>query len=172
MSVRPELHFAQRRNNRNPLGIGALAAIAVGIAFAVMVGRDGGDVPEQADEFGGIVVQGTWMRPAPAGGSTAAYMVLRNAGTTEDRLLGASFPDAAVVEIHETVMEGDVARMEPRPDGLPLPGGSETELAPMGKHIMLVDLERPLEEGATETLVLRFERAGEYEVKATVQLGP
>jgi copper(I)-binding protein len=149
-----------------------LALLAWLVAVLPVVAACGGQGAADGTSEGGITVREAWLRPAPAGGSTAAYMVLVNEGATDVRLLGVGFPDAERVEIHETVMEGDIARMVHRAEGLLLPAGSETELAPMGKHVMIVDLARPIEDGASETLVLRFEQAGAMEIDAQVRLGP
>lgn len=147
--------------------------VLVIVSLPIVAACDGnGDAGGSGASAGDLTVHDVWMRPAPAGGSTAAYMVVLNQGDEDDTLLGVAFPDAERVEIHETVMEGDIARMIARPDGLILAAGTETALAPMGKHVMVVDLARPLEDGATEMLLLRFEKAGEMSVPATVQLGP
>lgn len=110
-----------------------------------------------------------WIRPAAAGQTTAAYLVVEG-GAADDRLLGGAFADAARVELHETVLDGDMARMVPRPEGLVVPAGGELELAPRGAHLMLIDLRRDLAEGETVTMTLAFEGAGARTVEAEVTL--
>jgi periplasmic copper chaperone A len=100
------------------------------------------------------------------GGTGAVYLTIVNPGSDSDRLLAVETAAAAAAEIHETVREGDVMRMVGHPDGLEIPPHGTVELAPGGKHVMLIE-PRP---GAADTirLGLRFENAGLLEVDAAV----
>ena len=101
-------------------------------------------------------------RPAPlAGGTGAAYMYVVNPTDTADQLMAVSSPVAKVGEIHETVNDDGVMRMVPQPDGFEIPPMSVLELKPGGKHIMLIDLDAPLEVGDEYELTLTFREAGE-----------
>jgi copper(I)-binding protein len=73
-----------------------------------------------------------------------------------------------VTEIHNHIMEGNVAKMR-RVDSIPVPDGGSVTLQPGGYHIMLMDLKGPLKAGDTVKLKLKFEKAGEMEVDAKVQ---
>ncbi len=91
------------------------------------------------------------------GGSvSAAYMTIANPGDAPVRLVAAAAPVAAVVEIHETIVENEVARMQPV-EGILVPAGESVTLAPGGLHIMLVDLLRDLPAGGAISLMLTFE---------------
>lgn len=99
--------------------------------------------------------------------SGAVYLTLVDRSGEGDRLLAASTPVARAAEPHETVMDGDVMRMLPRPEGFAVPPGGELAMTPGGKHLMLVEPELP--EGATELpLVLEMERAGRVEIMVPV----
>lgn len=98
---------------------------------------------------------------------TAAYMTIRNTGDQPDRLLRIETPVAARAQIHAMVEEDDVTKMRPAGD-LEIPSGGEVRLEPGGLHLMLMQLERPLKEGAAVSLTLVFERAGEVTVDAPV----
>jgi copper(I)-binding protein len=50
-----------------------------------------------------------------------------------------------------------------------IPAGKRVELAPKGKHLMLMGLDAPLVAGQTYTLVLRFAESGEQKVTVTVR---
>ena len=113
-------------------------------------------------------VRDAWIRPAPAGRTTAAYLMVEG-GPSADRLLGGALAEAAAAELHETVREGSMVRMVARPEGLVVPAGGTLALAPGGAHLMLVDLARDLVAGETVTLSLRFEGAGEIAVAAAVR---
>lgn len=103
-----------------------------------------------------IVVEDPWVRPAPMG--AAGYMVISNRGGEADTLLSVSV-DFGSAMLHETVMDGDVMKMRPVKE-LEIPPRSEVELKPGGYHIMLQDLERPLQEGEVVSLRLHFQRSG------------
>jgi hypothetical protein len=85
-----------------------------------------------------------------------------------DRLVGASSPAAAKVELHVTEKKGDVMRMR-EVKAYDIPAKGSFELAPGGAHLMLVDLKAPFKEGAKVPLTLRFEKAGEVKVELQVR---
>ena len=90
-------------------------------------------------------------------------------GDEPDRLIGGSTDRAGRVEIHETVMDGDIARMR-EVDAIALPAQSKTPLRHGQRyHLMLVDLKQPLVDGERFDLTLRFERNGVTTVKVWVQ---
>lgn len=100
---------------------------------------------------------------------SAAYMVITNSGGADDRLVSAATAAAGVVEIHETTIENDIARMTPLADGLPIPANSSVTLQPSGLHIMLMDLQENLVDGETLTLTLTFESGTEVTVEAEIR---
>lgn len=106
----------------------------------------------------------------PAGGTSAAYMVLVNRGGAADRLVSASTDVAEVVELHESKMVDNVMKMEPVAGGIPVPANGQVELKPGGLHVMLIGLKRDLAAGETIRLTLKFERAGEVTVDAPVRM--
>lgn len=101
------------------------------------------------------------MAPASplAGGNGAVYFIVMNNTTQDDRLVAVESEVAAATEMHESVAENNVIRMEPRPDGFAIPAGGSVTLAPGGKHVMLANLKAPLVEGESFTLTLRFQHA-------------
>ena len=104
--------------------------------------------------------------PGQPGG--AAYLTLKNTGSTADRLVGAASPVAQSTEIHTMRMDGDVMRMREAGE-LPLPPAAKVEMKPgMGYHIMLNGLKQPLQAGATFPITLTFEKAGKVEVTVVV----
>lgn len=92
-----------------------------------------------------------------ASGVSAAYMKIENRGSTSDVLIAAETDVAGIVELHETVIQNDMAMMKPLAEGISLPLGSVTELKPGGLHVMLLDLKRELKAGDTITLTLIFQ---------------
>ncbi len=93
----------------------------------------------------------------------AGYLAITNNGPTADVLLAveADFPR---VMLHDTVMEGDVAKMEHLMSVGIAPGETIT-FEPGGRHIMFMGLNGdPLEAGETVPAVLIFETAGRLDV--------
>ena len=120
-----------------------------------------------APAFAQVKVEGAWTRATPPGAKIGAgYMKISAAKA--DRLVGASSPAAAKVELHVTQKQGDMMMMR-EVKGYDIPAGGSFELAPAGAHLMLVDLKAPLKEGGKVPLTLRFEKAGEVKVELQVR---
>ncbi|MCS7262365.1 MAG: copper chaperone PCu(A)C [Aquificaceae bacterium] len=114
-----------------------------------------------------IEVRDAWVREVPpASKMSAAYMVIENKGNQPDKLIDAKNNASEVTELHETV-EGKMRKVK----AIEVPANGRTELKPGGLHIMLINLKRPLKEGETVELVLKFEKAGEVKVNAPVRKG-
>lgn len=117
----------------------------------------------------GIQVSEAWTRAtAPHAPSAVGYLTLTNTGTRADRLISASSPAAARVELHESRMDGGVMRMR-KLDGLDLPAGASVTLAPGGTHLMLIGPTQPLVAGQAITLTLRFAHAPPQNVQLQVR---
>ena len=97
----------------------------------------------------------------------AAYVTIRNTGDEPDRLIRIETPIAAQPEVHGMEEESGIMKM--RPAGpLEIPPGGEIRLSPGGRHVMLMQLQQPLEEGEQVPLTLIFEKAGKITVSAPV----
>ncbi len=108
-----------------------------------------------------IEIQNPWARAtAPGAKVGGGYMVIRNKASAPDRLVGASSPVAARVEMHVTVKEGDVMKMR-EVTGYGVPANGTFELRPGGAHLMFMEIRRPFKEGEMIPVKLRFEKAGE-----------
>ena len=105
------------------------------------------------------------------GAVSAVYLALANAGGVGLRLVSAESPAAEFVEIHEMVMDGDIMRMRPVPQGITIPAGGMAELAPNGTHLMFIGPVDGFAKGQRVPLTLRFEIAGEVVVDLIVE-GP
>lgn len=117
-----------------------------------------------------VSAERAWAWPtAPGQQVGGGYLTLRS--NRADRLLGASTPRAARVEIHAMAMQGDVMAMR-RLDVIDLPAGQAVDFAPGRRHLMLVGLKEALKVGDKLPLALRFEHAGEVHVELTVAAHP
>ncbi len=127
--------------------------------------------PLAAHEYtrGDLTIKQPWTRPTPPGATVAAvYFVVHNKGRQADRLIGFSTPAAGRTELHETRIEGGMARMRPVPV-LAVPARGRIKAEPGGLHLMLIELHKPLEAGQRIPLRLKFERAGEIDIAAVVE---
>jgi len=157
---------AQREDLPNPLvsvSEGWVRAMAVSV---VERARQGTAEPEPSRPVPATAEAGE----SSSGVSTAGYLVIRNHGRHPDRLLSAATDAAGSVEVHRTVMEGDIMRMRPVSD-LPIPAGGSVVFEPGGLHLMLRDLRRTLSDGEHLTLMLHFERGGELMAELVVGQG-
>ena len=117
-----------------------------------------------------VRVEKGWTRASVPGAKVAGgYMTIRNAGAAPDRLVSASSPAAAKVELHVHLNENGVMRMREVPEGYAIPAKGTFELKPGGAHLMFMDLKAPLKEGGKVPVTLKFEKAGE--VKAEFDVG-
>ena len=115
-----------------------------------------------------IQIEKPWARATAPGAKVAGgYMLIRNAAAV-DRLLSASSPAAAKVELHVHVNDNGVMRMREVP-AYDVPPKGAFELKPGGAHLMFMDIKRPFKEGDKLPVKLRFEKAGE--VSAEFQVG-
>ena len=101
-----------------------------------------------------VEAHNAWARATvPGQQGTGAFMVL----TAKEplRLVGVESPAAAVAEVHEMKMEGDVMRMRAI-ESIELPQGVPVELKPGGYHLMLQQLKAPLVKDSQVPVTLVF----------------
>ncbi len=128
---------------------------------------------------GSLEADNAWSRPvAVAAGDSVApesrapsvgvvYLTLTNDTSRERWLVGLETPVASRAEIHETRMEGDIARMR-EVSSIRLPPGETVELRPGGIHGMLIGVTRDLAPGDRFPLLLLF--AGGDSLSTTVEV--
>ena len=145
----------------NKLSIQRLIAVTA-LSFAAL------GVTAHSFKVGNIDIGHPYARPTSSGQQVGAgYLKLANRGAA-DRLLSATAPVAASVEMHSMVMEGDVMKMR-QVDAIDLPAGQTVELKPGGYHLMLMGLKAPLKDGDKLPLTLKFEKAGAVVVTVNVE---
>jgi copper(I)-binding protein len=116
-----------------------------------------------------------WARETNSGQtSTAAYMILKNEGAGDDRLVSVSAQPPAMAMLHSSESSDAVARMRPLDSGVAVPAGATIELKPGGTHVMVTGLRAPLNVGDTLKLTMRFEKSAEQsvDVRVTPAFGP
>ena len=121
-------------------------------------------------KVGAIEIVQPWTRATPpTAESGGGYLVLKNTGTTPDRLIAVKSPAADKVEIHEMKMDGNIMRMREVEKGIEIPPGATVELKPGGFHVMFMGLKAPFAKEAKVPLTLVFEKAGSIDVDLMVQ---
>lgn len=108
-----------------------------------------------------VQIEKPWARATAPGAKVAGgYLLIRNTGAAADRLVSASSPAAAKVELHVHLNDNGVMRMREVP-GYDVPAQGSFELKPGGAHLMFMDIKRPFREGEKLPVKLKFEKAGE-----------
>jgi len=101
----------------------------------------------------------------------AAFMVIKNTGDADDRLVAAKSDVAARVELHtHKIDENGVAKMVEVEEGFAIPAGEGHMLKRGGDHVMFMGIKQPFEQGAKIPVTLVFEKAGEVQVEIPVDL--
>jgi copper(I)-binding protein len=123
-----------------------------------------------APAFAEIMVKDAYVRSStPSSVTGAAFMVLMNDGTEDDRLIAATSDVAGRVELHTHIQDANgVMRMTEIEGGIPVPAGSMHMLQRGGDHVMFMGLSAPLEQGSEIAVTLTFEKAGEMQVMIPV----
>lgn len=115
-----------------------------------------------------IVVHEPYVRLAPPNApATGAFMVFRNTGDKEVKVVKAESPLAKATELHNHINDGGVMRMRPV-QGIDIKPKGEAALKPGGLHIMLIDLKAPMKEGDLVPITLSFDDGSSKKVDAKV----
>jgi len=115
-----------------------------------------------------LAVRDVWARPAAQGGNSAVFFMIDNPTAQDDTLLGVQTDVAMMAGLHRSVMDGDVMKMEPH-EAVAVPAKGQVEFKPGDYHVMLMNLKKDLNAGDTFTITLKFEKAGEITLEATVK---
>ena len=104
-----------------------------------------------------VTVEQGWVRLTPAAMRMAAgFARIRNGCPSEVVVVGAGSKAFGDVSLHETTVVQGVSRMR-EIERLPIAAGASAELKPGGLHLMLMQPEVPLVDGAQLPLRLSLE---------------
>lgn len=121
---------------------------------------------QQAEQ---LRVEEAWIPEIPPMISvTAGWMVLHNDGDTPKYLIGAFSPNAGDIEIHQSVVVNDMARMVLQPELEIPPRGSLVFSNETGYHLMLYK-SRGMTAGARIPITLTFRDGSALTVEFTVR---
>ncbi len=96
------------------------------------------------------------------------YLLIKNTGTLNDRLLSITSDSAQQVMLHQSSVDANGVASMKMVMSIDVPAGGQVELKPGGFHIELGGLAPGLKVGDTITLQLKFEQAGVIPVQAQV----
>jgi copper(I)-binding protein len=140
--------------------------VAPALAAGVCVGAC--DRPAATSE---VKVEQPWVRlPAAPGQPGAAYFTLRSSSGGTSTLTVVGSPRVERIELHETRMEGNVARMAPVAN-IGFPQDGVLTFAPGGKHAMLFGIDPSVKPGDRIPLTFTFEPQQQVTAEAEVR-GP
>lgn len=118
-----------------------------------------------------VTVVDPYVRPMPPGAkATAAFMMLKNAGDKDVKLVKAESTVARSVELHTHINEGGVMKMRQVP-AIEVKATGETALKPGSYHIMMID-PAAMKEGDKVALTLNFDDGSSKKIEATVKKSP
>jgi copper(I)-binding protein len=103
---------------------------------------------------------------AVPGRPAAGYLELRIIGD-RGALLSVSSPQASRIEMHETMMSGNMASMRPI-RRIVVRDGETISFESGGRHLMLYDIDPAIRPGGRLTLVFNFERGPPEQLAAQV----
>ena len=136
-----------------------ISLLAAGLLFSATV------LAGAADQ---VTVANPYVRLAPPNApATAAFMVLKNNGSKDVKVLKADNLATRVSELHTHLNEGGVMKMRQVP-AIEIKAGSEALLQPGGLHIMMIDLKAPMKEGDVVPITLTFDDGSSKRVDAKV----
>ncbi|MEY4591956.1 MAG: hypothetical protein RIR18_851 [Pseudomonadota bacterium] len=133
--------------------------MVVGWLFSVSV------LAADADQ---ILVQEPYVRlPPPNAPVAGAFMVLKNQGNKDIKILKAESSVSRLTELHTHLHEDGMMKMRQVPY-VEVKAKGQAVLAPGGLHIMLIDLKTPLKEGDVVPLSFTLDDGSRKQINAKV----
>ncbi|MBP3035189.1 copper chaperone PCu(A)C [Arthrobacter sp. zg-ZUI100] len=142
-----------------------VSATGAGTASAA-AGPSAGSPDGTSDQAASLSIAHPWVK-ATEGAMTGAFGSLTNSGTEDLQVVAASSPQAASVELHETVQQADgTAAMAESGGGFTIPAGETFLLEPGANHLMLMGLEKPVLAGEEISFTLTLSDGSTVEFTA------
>lgn len=136
-----------------------ISLLAAGLLFSA------GVLAGAADQ---VSVQEPYVRLAPPNApATGAFMVIKNNGDKDIKVLKADNPVSRVTELHNHINDGGVMRMRPV-QAIEIKAKGEAVLKPGSLHVMLIDLKAPMKEGDVVPITLGFDDGSSKQIDAKV----
>ena len=115
-----------------------------------------------------VTVDEPYVRLAPPNApATGAFMVIKNAGDKDVKVVKVDNPASKATELHTHLNENGVMKMRPVA-AIEVKSKGETALKPGGLHVMLINLHAPMKEGDVVPITLTFDDGSSKKVDAKV----
>jgi copper(I)-binding protein len=115
-----------------------------------------------------VTVDEPYVRLAPPNApATGAFMVIKNAGDKDVKVVKADNPASKATELHTHLNENGVMKMRPVA-AIDVKSKGEAVLKPGGLHVMLINLNAPMKEGDVVPITLTFDDGSSKKVDAKV----
>lgn len=139
-------------------------AVLIGLIIAILA-----PLAQAADAD--INIQNPWVRAAPPTVKIlAAYMRIENKGNRPRTLTGATSPNFAQVEMHNTILHKGLAKMV-REEALEIPPQGSIVFKPGGYHFMLIGPKGVLDPGDMIDMTLMFNNGDRVSAEVVVSKG-
>lgn len=116
-----------------------------------------------------LIIEDPYVRLAPPNAlATGAFMVIKNTGANDRKLVKAEAAIAKTVQLHNHINENGVMKMREVP-GIDVKASAQAVLKPGSYHVMLIDLKAPLKEGDNVPLTLYFDDGSHQQITAPVR---
>ena len=126
------------------------------------------DMKSPEYRIGQLKIENPYARATVAGQKAAGgFMKIENKGAA-DQLIAASSPVAGEMQLHTMAMDGNVMKMR-EVKAIEVPANGSVDLKPGGLHLMFMDIKSPLKAGESVPVKLKFQKAGEIEIKVPVR---
>ena len=119
-----------------------------------------------------LEVTDAWVRAAPPNApALGVFMNLKNHSGSEMKIVGARTSlEVERVELHRTMMVGDVMKMVPQ-ESIPIGPDASLKLKPGSWHVMLIGPAKVPQKGDAVSLTLEWSDGTDQQVSAVVRKG-
>lgn len=132
----------------------------------------GGALSLAASADTALIIDAPYVRLAPPGvQATGAFMVIKNTGSIDRKLVNAESTAAKMVQLHNHINEDGVMKMR-EVKSIDIKANSQAELKPGGYHVMMIDMTKELKEGDVVPITLGFDDGSKVQVEAPVLRSP
>ena len=117
-------------------------------------------------------VDDPYVRLAPPGAqTTGAFMIIKNTGSADRKLVNAESTAAKTVQLHNHFNENGVMKMR-QVESIDVKANAQAELKPGSYHVMLIDMKSELKEGDSVPITLIFDDGTKTTITAPVRKLP
>ena len=118
-------------------------------------------------ETDNLVVKHPWMKISQKNG--AGYFKITNTSSEDIHLVKVISNNVKNIELHEVIIEDDIAKMRPTPGGVVIKAGDIMEFKPMSNHLMFFGINKDYKEGEMMEAKFIFKNLDALDVKFKIE---